>query len=326
MTRMIAGQRLIELLPAGLRIRSMSASWRKSILCVAAVWLAAAVPLSVLAQSSAAPGATAGPMVGADGKPLAFDAASIRKNVDHVGKCMPEQLQATPDGLHMTDCPLRMAVGAAYVPATGEALGFVLVDRMVSMPDWMMSERYDINARISDADAEAWKDPVRQKEMLRAMLQTLLAERCKLVVHREMKDKPIYALVVGKNGPKLKAAEIAEPDAIHAKYPNASTIPGNGGMFGEGKDGGLDLYGVTIGTLALALNAPGERPVVDKTGLTGRYDIHLPRMQGPTSVDTGADDIPTIFTVVEQLGLKLETQKDQLEILVIDHIERPSEN
>jgi hypothetical protein len=234
------------------------------------------------------------------GKPMAFDAASIRKNVDNIGRCSPDQVQATPSGFHMTNCPLNVAVGAAYVPTRGEALGYLVEDRIVGMPDWLTQERYDIYARIAHSDAEAWRDPARQKEMLRAMMQTLLAERCKLVVHREMKNKPIYALV---------------------------TIPGGSGFFVRGQ-GSIDIYGATTGTLTLLLSGPAGRPIVDKTGLTGHYDMHLDMGQpGPPAADGSADPGASIFSVVqEQLGLKLESQKDEVETLVIDHVERPSAN
>jgi len=260
--------------------------------------------------------------------PIAFDAASIRRNVDNIGVCSPDQVQPTPSGFRITNCPLIVALGTAYVPTTGEALGFVIGmgDRIVGMPDWMTSERYDIVARIGDADAEAWKDPARQKVMLRAMLQTLLADRCKLAVHREMKDRPVFAIVVGRNGPKLKPAETSDLDTLHTKYPSAMTVPGGGGILGQGSNGGRHLYGATIGTLSLVLSYPAGRPVVDKTGLTGRYDIEVPRMQNLTGDNAGADGASTISDVLERLGLKLETQKDPVEMLVVDHVERPSEN
>jgi len=259
--------------------------------------------------------------------PVAFDAASIRKNVDNIGRCSPDQVLATPSGFHMTNCPLIVALGAAYVPTKGEALGYLVEDRIVGMPDWLTQERYDVYARIAHSDAEAWRDPVRQKEMLRAMMQTLLAERCNLVVHREIKDKPIYALVVGKNGPKLKASEPDAVEAIRAKHPDAVTIPGGSGFFFRGQRS-IDIYGATTGTLTLLLSGPAGRPIVDKTGLTGKYDMHLDMGQpGPTAADGSADPGASIFSVVqEQLGLKLESQKDQVEVLVIDHVERPTEN
>lgn len=260
-------------------------------------------------------------------KPMAFDVASIRQNVDNIGTCKPEQIQPTPNGLHMTNCPLLVAVGVAYVPTTGEPLAYLVEDRIAGMPNSLAQERYNIDARIADSDAEAWRDPVRRKEMLHAMMQTLLAERCKLVVHREMKDKPIYALVVGKKEPKLKTSEPDEVEAIRAKHPEATAIPGGSGFFFRGQ-GSIDMYGVTMGTLTLLLSGPAGRPVVDKTGLTGKYDMHLEMGQpGPPASDGSADPGASVFSAVqEQLGLKLESQKDQVENLVIDHIERPSPN
>ena len=81
--------------------------------------------------------------------PLAFDAASIRRNVDNVGVCNPEQVEPTPSGFRLTNCPLIMALGTAYAPSTGEPLGFIIGmgDRIIGMPDWMISEHYNITAR-----------------------------------------------------------------------------------------------------------------------------------------------------------------------------------
>jgi uncharacterized protein (TIGR03435 family) len=261
-------------------------------------------------------------------KPMAFDAASIRRNVDNVGTCSPDQVQATPRGFHMVNCPLTVAVGAAYIPTSGNPLGYLVQDRIVGMPKWVTQERYNIDARIADSDAEAWQDPVQQKEMLHAMMQTLLADRCKLAVHREMKDKSIYALVVGKNGSKLKASEPDEVNAKRAEDPNAVRVPGGSGFFIRGETNGhIDIYGATTGTLALLLSGPAGRPVLDKTGMTGKYDMHLDMGQpGPPAADGPADPGPSVFSTIQELGLKLEPQTDKVENLVIDHIERPSPN
>ena len=260
--------------------------------------------------------------------PMAFDAASMRRNTNNVGVCNPDQVDPTPSGFRMTNCPLIVVLGTAYIPSTGDPLGFVIGmgDRIVGMPDWMTSERYNITARISDGDAEAWKDPARRKTMLRAMLQTLLKERCKLTVHRDMKDRPVFAIVTGKDGPKLRVANTTAADTLHAKYPNATSVPVGGGIIAAGENGARVLYGATIGTLALVLTYPAGRPVIDKTGLTGRYDIEVPRMQN-MSPELGTEDgTPSISDVLDRLGLKLETQKSPLEMLVIDHVERPTEN
>jgi uncharacterized protein (TIGR03435 family) len=287
--------------------------------------------LSAAAGCGAAAAIAFAPLVCAQtaSKPMAFDVASIRRNVNNIGTCSPEQVEATPNGFHMTNCPLTVAVGAAYVPTTGEALGYLVEDRIAGVPAWVTQERYNIDARIAQSDAAAWQDPARRKEMLHAMMQTLLAERCRLMVHREMKDKPVYALVVAKNGPKLKAPEPNEVESIRAKHPEAVAVPGGSGIFVRGQTNGhLDIYGATTGTLALLLSGPAGRPVVDKTGLTGTYDMHLDMGQaGLSAAEGSADSGPSVFSAVqEQLGLKLEPRKDQVENLVIDYIERPSAN
>lgn len=146
-------------------------------------------------------------------------------------------------------------------------------------------------------------------------------------MHRETKNKPIYALVIGKNGPKLKPSEPDAVDVSRAKHPDAVNIPGGSGFFVRGQ-GSIGIYGATTGTLTLLLSGPAGRPIVDKTGLTGHYDMHLDMGQpGPLAADGSVDTGASIFSVVqEQLGLKLESQKDEVETLVIDHVERPSAN
>ncbi len=257
----------------------------------------------------------------AQGTKVAFDVVSIRQNMDGTPACGPEQARAVPSGFRMRNCHLTLALAVAYLPSTGEELGFALNDRIVGVPGWFMNERYDMDARISEADVERWNDPVQQKEMLRGMMESMLVERCRLVVHRERKEKPVYALVVGKNGAKLKTAEAVEMDSIRAKHPNALPAPGGGGMFAKGRtSGSLELYGVPMSTLALLLSERSGRPVVDRTGLSGRYDVSL-------DWGKGGDEGPSIFSVVqEQLGLKLEPSKGPVEVLVVDHVERPSEN
>ena len=262
------------------------------------------------------------------GKPMAFDVASIRRNVDNTGTCSPDQVQPTQNGFHMTNCPLLMAVGAAYVPTSGDPLGYLVQERILGMPPALAQERYNVDARIAESDREAWRNPVQRTQMLHAMMQTLLAERCRLVVRREMREKSIYALVVAKNGPKLKAAKPGEIEAAQAQHPDAVGIPGGSGVFVRGQaNGHLDIYGATTGTLALLLSGPAGRPVVDETGLKGMYDMHLDIGQAGPAADGSADPGVSVFSSVqEQLGLKLESRKDQIENLIIDHVERPSPN
>jgi uncharacterized protein (TIGR03435 family) len=300
---------------------NMNASWGKGLLFVAGC-VAAATPSGVLAQNPA------GRALGADGKPPVFAVASVRRNVSGTGSCDPEHLFLTADGFRMTNCPLIAALFMAYVPAKGGALGFSTDGRVLGAPDWMRSERYDIIARVDEADMAAWQNPGTQKEMLHAMMQSLFAERCNLAAHREMRDEPVYALVTGKNGPKFHEAKSLASTTILAEHPNAGAVPGGGGMFSFGTGGSMEFYGAPMETLATVLSNRAGRTVVDKTGLTGRYDIKLEMMEpGPTAPDATQDPGPSIFTVVqEQLGLRLESAKASVEILVIDHVERPTEN
>ena len=187
---------------------------------VTVVGVAAIMPLALMAQG------TAGPVAG--GRPVTFGVASVRRNVATTESCDAETLHVTGDGFRMTRCPLIVALWMAYVPADGAFMGFSTDGRTVGAPEWMKSELYDIDARVDEADRAAWQDPAKQKEMMHAMLQSLLAERCGLVVHRAMVEKPVYALVVGKGGPKFSAAKTVDSAAILKVDPKANAVPGGG--------------------------------------------------------------------------------------------------
>jgi uncharacterized protein (TIGR03435 family) len=182
-------------------------------------------------------------------------------------------------------------------------------DRISGVPASFNIELYDIEASCDH--------PIKQEQALQ-MLQTLLADRFKLTLHRENRERPIYALVVGKGGPKLQeAAEaLSKPD-----------------MQRSGR--GFAYKSAPMSTLTLILSQQLDRPVVDKTALNGRYDFTLEYAR--ERVGRGApegrepapnpDGLPSIFTAVqEQLGLKLEPQKGPVEFIVVDHAERPTEN
>lgn len=169
-------------------------------------------------------------------------------------------------------------------------------------PAWLKQGRFEIQATADH--------PVTQAEM-REMLQTLLLDRLNLKVHREHKELPVYALVVGKNGPRLTPTE------------NASQYRGVGN-FDVGK-GIVMGHGATMAGFCQILTDNLERPVIDKTGLDGRYDFRIsaePESSGDGFHPIGAG----IFTPIQDLGLRLEPQKDQIEMLVIDSADRPSDN
>jgi uncharacterized protein (TIGR03435 family) len=209
----------------------------------------------------------------------------------------------------------------AYVPTTGEALYW----EPVGFPAWLSQERYDIAARVAEADLAEWQKPARQTEMLRAMLQTMLADRCKLAVHRELKDAPVYYLTVGKDGPKFKQAEVADvyPVGENPRY------PGGGVVEFDGHAQRFSHAPMTLLASYLTNMNLGGRPVQDRTGLAGRYDFAL--QWGWTGGLGGApgeasDPGPSLFSAVAALGLKLVPANGQVETLVLDHVERPSEN
>ncbi len=209
-------------------------------------------------------------------------------------------------------------------------------------PGWINSERYDVEAKVSDAFADQTRklSPDERQEQLRLMMQSLLADRFKLTLRRETKELPVFALVVAKNGPKLQESkDVPGPDRLKG----ADELKGRRmAMMGRGQ---LNMTAAPTSLLADALSRQLGRNVVDKTGLKGNYDFTLkwtpdesqgrmfggpdggegpPRGEAAPATDASG---PTIFTALqEQLGLKLESQKGPVETLVIESVERPSEN
>jgi uncharacterized protein (TIGR03435 family) len=272
----------------------------------------------------------------------------------------------TPDGLSAENVTMMLLVQSAYG---------INKDRMSGVPDWFTTEHYDIDAKMDAESAEALKklDKDQLKIVRQKMLQALLAERFKLTVRTETKDLPIYNLVIAKSGLKMQESKPEDPatkdskdskDAVlnsavaQAKAANAplrvgdggggKTIavgPGGGGnvAFSALRNGGglrtTSAKGVPIDNLVIMLTSAAGRPVIDKTGLTGKYDYKLEYSADSVSaVAPGGDSTgaaapdsepsgPNIFTAVqEQLGLKLESAKGPVAIVVIDHVEKPSGN
>jgi uncharacterized protein (TIGR03435 family) len=271
---------------------------------------------TAIGQTSGLPGAKGASAADAAGdKALAFDVVSIRQNMS---RGVHDDFGPTADGYRMINKPLFLLIMTAYVPQSGGAALFA-PNNVLGLPDWAMGDNYDVEARVREQDQADWQKPALQPAMLRAMLQSMLADRFKLAVHREMKEVPIYALVLGKNGPKFKETPPDEP------HPGAMALPGGGGYMIPG-DGGQNVhfYDATIATFASLLSTLAGRPVQDRTGLTGRYDLSFQKPV-PASADV-SDPGPTIFSVMDELGLKLEPAKGQTETLVVDHVERPSGN
>ena len=267
-------------------------------------------PARALAQSDAV-------VKSSSKRPLAFEVVSIRP--DPSGTLGHEQIAVTPNGWHMAHSPLITALLSAYTP-TRDAMMYT-VSTLVGIPDWMHTVLYNIDAKVSESDLAAWQNPATQQQMLRAMMQAMLASRCKLAVHRGSKEVSVYSLVVGKGGSKLKPASPGDP------HPGGTPLPGGGEFVSNDGAGNASFYGVPVSALGVALSNFAGRPVVDRTGLTGRYDMTFRRPRpGAPSTEAEPNPPPTIFEVVESFGLKLEPSKTSVETLVIDHVEKPSEN
>ena len=296
---------------------------RRTNLFLATALLVLAAP-ALLAQPPAppaAPTATAPPNATPAAAPLAFDVISIHPTKPGMTTTTSNGVtttrmftQDTPDGYHVGNGTLKYLIMDAYG---------VKWDSIVGGPDWIGATGYDIDAKVTPA-ADA-PPPRLTSAQRRQMIQSLLADRFKLVVHNETKDAPIYDLELAKGGSKLP---ITTPNDTFAKgingldgNPVSSGYPvmlGRGHLFGQA---------VTIASLIDYLKQELHRPVVDKTGLAGKYDLSLQWTPDNTPDDSPLASGPSLFTAIqEQLGLKLTSTHGPVKTLVIDHVEPPSPN
>jgi uncharacterized protein (TIGR03435 family) len=230
--------------------------------------------------------------------------------------------------------PITWLITCAYgIPAARAQ------QQIVGGPEWLGADLFEINANSAPENV-----PRSQSEGL-VMLRTLLADRFKLAVHRETKEVPMYALVIarrdGRLGPKLRptagdcAAWIAggrrgAPPAFRSGPPSAAGDLPCGRQMVNGF--AIRVGAMPLSRLADMLSPRVERPVQDRTGLAGNFDLDLQWMpelgkEGPLDASL-PDSLPTsIFTALqEQLGLKVESTKGAVDVLVIDHVEHPTED
>jgi uncharacterized protein (TIGR03435 family) len=263
-------------------------------------------------------------LVDKDSSPTTFDVVSVRPTQIATDGAAIES-PPNGDGITMRNVTVHEMIDYAY--------SFNHPELVSGLPEWAKTKNYDLVGKVADANLAAFRKLNQQRR--RQMLLAVLAERFQLKVHRELKEVPIYALVVGKKGAKMKEAAPADQYASGSKSEDG-TPAGAGTLIPTAK--GLTGQAVQMAAFALMLSRLNlGREVVDRTGLTGRYDFTLrcapteamrPVINGqmqPVSEEDAA--LPSIFTAVqEQLGLKLESTKWMIEGLVIDHIEQPSEN
>jgi len=183
--------------------------------------------------------------------------------------------------------------------------------QVVGAPGWLSSDKYDVDG-MPDVEGEP------SLKQMQAMVRKLLADRFQLVSHWDKKEMGVYAITVAKTGPKMTKS-LGDPNGL----PNQSG--------GHDANGRVDRYSnVTMKEFALILNFFLDKPVVDQTGLGGRFDFVLKWTPNDANVANVADPAtasPGIFTAVqEELGLRLEAVRAPADVLAIDRVERPSEN
>jgi len=184
--------------------------------------------------------------------------------------------------------------------------------QLVGIPDFIARERFDIQATMETGAPS---------NQLQAMMQSLLEERFRLKLHREKREQSIYSLLPVRNGIKIQA--LAE-GACSAGAGQPSTKGCGNTSWGPAQVKGT---GVSMTTFTEMLSAVMERSVVDNTGLKGLFDIALTWTPDDAFTPAAAGSGPSLFTAIqEQLGLRLESTKGQVEVLVVDSVERPSEN
>ena len=224
-----------------------------------------------------------------------------------------------PDGFKCEGTTLRGLISNSYgVPSSVKGL-------IVGGPAWMLSDAFDVQVKVDPPTVARWSKLPQQAvdEERRTVLRELLAERFHLKLHRELREMPAFVLTVAKGGSKLQSP-VAEKD-LQAGVPQSRI-----NFLGRGHWQG---HFALLSNLSRSLAGEPEiagRLVVDKTGLTGQYDftLHWSVDPGPGAAPTDpGEQWPSLFTALEeQLGLKLTPQKEQIEVIVVDSAEKPSEN
>jgi uncharacterized protein (TIGR03435 family) len=248
-----------------------------------------------------------------------FDIISIKPN--HSLNAGTALRNGIPGHFGTTNLSLRDVIEYAYNVKPGQIEG---------LPAWADSEKYDIDAKLEDTAAEQEKSLpwLQRAELTRTRVQSLLADRFRLQLHHQTKDMAVLALAIAKGGPKL-----SEEAATPAPADPHSLPPGSLGMMKSGGNWIIAANQSPLRNLIQALTGQPEvsgRILLDQTGLSDKYTFTLQwtpeNLSDPTPASSDAPG-PSLFTALEeQLGLRLESTKTAVDVLVVDHVERPTAN
>jgi uncharacterized protein (TIGR03435 family) len=251
----------------------------------------------------------------------------------------------------MTGTTLRMLLQYAYRHLTppGMPSPTLMSNQIIGGPAWIDTDRFDVEAKAEGDDQAI------AQEKMQLMVQSLLEERFQLKARLETRDLPVYNLMAGKDGPKIKRSEDQTPTIPSGQAPPGQRgapfdprAPSRGSiMIGAGASK-MTLGGtaVPISTLATMLQTPLSRPVIDKTDLKGLFDFKIefsaegmvspfaaagvPAQSGQgaggVQVAPAADPLGSLFTVIQELGLRLESTKGPVDVLVIESVQKPTDN
>ena len=263
----------------------------------------------------------AGPVKAQENLP-AFEVASIRMNRSGADR---QEMRLVPGGRAvMTNVPLRRVILTAYN---------LLPQQLIGAPDWVESDRFDITVQASgNLSTAAPGGPPGSAELT---LRRLLADRFRLVAHTETRELPIYELVMARAdqrlGPRLSPAKIDCVALMEAYGRGTGPMPPPSDCGGSREPGRVWMRGVIIPNFARAILVGWtDRIVQDRTGLRGGYDLDLEFTPNSgiasTTPATGAESVSLFTALEEQLGLKLRPARASVAVLVIDRVERPTEN
>jgi len=255
--------------------------------------------LTAFGQANPSAGTQPGTPASANPEAETYEIVSIKP---HKPGDDPGSMSSPPNGFEWRNVVLDSLVHAAY--------GIVMEDQVVGLPDWARSDRYDIVAIADAATIDRWKKLTIEQRAAEEepMMRAILANRCQFRAHQVTKELPVYDLVIAKEGLKMKEAS---PHEDSMEYMNGER---------------MTVRAMPIYTLIYGLTNGLGRLIVDKTGLGNRkFDFELQWSDRPAVDD--ADAAPSLFTALhEQLGLRLVSSKAPVQVLVIDHMERPTPN